>query len=75
MTITFQSPVLFVRDIAASGRFYQELLGQKVEVDEGLSLIFEGGFALWQADHAFHGRPARTARVAERHQLPSPRRT
>ena len=53
MTITFQSSVLFVRDIAASRRFYEELLGQAVETDHGPSAIFESGFGLWQIDHAF----------------------
>jgi len=52
MTITFQSTVLFVQDIAASARFYRELLGQKVEMDHGPSMILDG-FALWQIDHAF----------------------
>jgi len=53
MTITFRSSVIFVRDIAASGRFYEELLGQEVEAIEGPSMTFKGGLALWQVDHAF----------------------
>jgi catechol 2,3-dioxygenase-like lactoylglutathione lyase family enzyme len=53
MTITFQSSAVFVQDIAASRRFYEELLGQDTEVDHGLSVTFQGGLALWQIDHAF----------------------
>ena len=53
MTLTYQSCVLFVQDIVASRRFYEELLGQQVEIDHGLSITFKGGFALWQVDHAF----------------------
>jgi catechol 2,3-dioxygenase-like lactoylglutathione lyase family enzyme len=53
MTITFQSAVIFVQDIAASRRFYGELLDQKVALDFGPSVELEGGLALWQIDHAF----------------------
>lgn len=52
MKIQPMSAVLFVRDIQASRRFYEEVLCQKVELDLGLNVGFEGGFALWQADHA-----------------------
>lgn len=52
MGIRFQSAVFFVRDIAASRRFYEQLLGQKVLMDHGPNVGFEGGFALWQVDHA-----------------------
>jgi catechol 2,3-dioxygenase-like lactoylglutathione lyase family enzyme len=53
MTITFQAPAILCRDLAISRRFYEELLGQQVERDEGPSIPFKGGFALWQVDHAF----------------------
>jgi len=53
MKITYQSSVIFVQDVAASRRFYEELLGQEVEMDFGPSVGFKGGFALWQVDHAF----------------------
>jgi len=61
MGITFQSPVLLVRDIAASRRFYEGLLEQKVEIDHGLYVEFGAGFALWdvaQATHVIYGQPA-----------------
>lgn len=60
MSIKYQSTVLFVRDIGESRRFYEGLLGQKVDMDFGLNVGFEEGFALWQSDHAFstiYGRP------------------
>ena len=50
--IRFLSSVLFVSDITASRRFYEELLGQKVEGDFGLNVGFAGGFAIWQSAHA-----------------------
>jgi len=53
MDITYRSCVIFVQDIAASRRFYEELLGQAVEMDFGPSVDLQGGFALWQIDHAF----------------------
>jgi catechol 2,3-dioxygenase-like lactoylglutathione lyase family enzyme len=53
MTIQFQSSVLFVRDIQASRRFYEELLGQEVEMDFGANVGYKGGFAIWQVDSAF----------------------
>jgi catechol 2,3-dioxygenase-like lactoylglutathione lyase family enzyme len=53
MTIQFQASVLFVRDIQASRRFYEELLGQEVLLDHGPNVGFKGGFAIWQVDHAF----------------------
>ncbi|HOU16236.1 MAG TPA: VOC family protein [Anaerolineae bacterium] len=52
MHIQCQPPVIFVRDIAASRRFYEGLLGQQVAIDMGINLSFTGGFALWQVDHA-----------------------
>jgi catechol 2,3-dioxygenase-like lactoylglutathione lyase family enzyme len=52
MDVSYQSPVIFVQDIAASRHFYEDLLGQQVELDHGPSVVFKGGFALWQVDHA-----------------------
>jgi catechol 2,3-dioxygenase-like lactoylglutathione lyase family enzyme len=45
--------VVFCRDIAASRRFYEDLLGQEVEMDFGPNVGFKGGLALWQVEHAF----------------------
>ncbi|MBN1454596.1 MAG: VOC family protein [Anaerolineales bacterium] len=52
MTIQCQPPVVFVKDIAISRHFYEDLLDQKVAMNMGVNLSFEGGFALWQVDHA-----------------------
>jgi catechol 2,3-dioxygenase-like lactoylglutathione lyase family enzyme len=64
MDISYQSCILFVRDIAASRRFYEVLLGQQVELDHGSSIVYKSGPALWHVDHAFetiYGRPPDTA--------------
>jgi catechol 2,3-dioxygenase-like lactoylglutathione lyase family enzyme len=53
MDIAYQAPAIFVQDIAASRRFYEELLGQEVKMDFGPAVDFAGGFHLWQIDHAF----------------------
>jgi catechol 2,3-dioxygenase-like lactoylglutathione lyase family enzyme len=66
MTITFQSSVIFVQDIAASRRFYEELLGQEIEMDVGPSVEFKGGFSLWQIDHAFQIIYQHVPDIAER---------
>jgi len=53
MTIQYQSSVLFVRDIQASRRFYEDVLGQEVLMDHGPNVAYKSGFAIWQVDHAF----------------------
>ena len=50
MSISFQSAVLFVQDIAQSRQFYEGLLGQTVEMDFGANVGYHGGFAIWQID-------------------------
>jgi catechol 2,3-dioxygenase-like lactoylglutathione lyase family enzyme len=52
MEIKLVSSVIFVKDMQVSRRFYEEVLGQKVLMDHGPNIGFEGGFALWQRDHA-----------------------
>jgi catechol 2,3-dioxygenase-like lactoylglutathione lyase family enzyme len=52
VSIKFQSGVIFVKDVEASRRFYEGLLGQEVEMDFGPNVGFVGGFAIWQVDHA-----------------------
>ena len=52
MNINFKSSVIFVRDIDSSRHFYQDLLGQEVEMDFGLNVGFKNGLALWQVNHA-----------------------
>jgi catechol 2,3-dioxygenase-like lactoylglutathione lyase family enzyme len=52
MEIKLVSSVLFVKDIQVSRHFYETVLGQKVLMDHGPNVGFEGGFAIWQAEHA-----------------------
>lgn len=52
MEIKLVSSVLFVKDIQASRHFYETVLAQKVLMDHGPNVGFEGGFAIWQTDHA-----------------------
>jgi catechol 2,3-dioxygenase-like lactoylglutathione lyase family enzyme len=66
MTVQFQSSVIFVRDIQTSRRFYEELLGQEVEMDFGANVGYKGGFAIWQVDSAFSMIYQRPAEESER---------
>lgn len=52
MQIKFVSAVIMVDDIPASRKFYEEILGQKVIMDHGPNVAFEGGFSIWARDHA-----------------------
>lgn len=72
MDLKLISSVLFVRDIQASRRFYEELLGQKVLMDHGPNIGYEGGFALWQTDHAnlmIFGTPSPEGRSTDLSQM------
>ena len=60
--ITYQSAVVFVKDIQASRNFYEDLLGQEVGFDFGENVSFTGGFAIHDANHIseiMFGRPAK----------------
>ena len=66
MDAQFQSSVIFVQDIPASRQFYEGLLGQQVLMDHGPNVGYVGGFALWQAEHAYQtifGRPCQAKRL------------
>jgi len=52
MDISYQGAVIYVRDMPASRHFYEGLLEQVVLMDHGPNIGFQGGFALWQVDHA-----------------------
>jgi len=52
MDLKLVSAVLFVKDIQAARAFYEDVLGQRVVMDHGPNVGFEGGFALWQGEHA-----------------------
>lgn len=51
MSIKYSSAVLMVKDIAVSRKFYEQLLGQPVQLDHGECVSF-GGFAIWQSQYA-----------------------
>ena len=53
VSIKFKSAVLFVKDMAASRRFYEEFLAQQVEVDFGANVGYVGGLALWEVGSAY----------------------
>lgn len=42
----FCGPMLCVRDMEASKRFYTGLLGQKLVLDYGENVTFDGGFSI-----------------------------
>jgi len=50
----FHSVVLLVEDIERSKRFYSVVLGQKVVMDFGRNVGYEGGLAIWERDYALN---------------------
>lgn len=42
----FQAPMLVVKDMSRARTFYETVLGQKVILDFGANITFDGGFAL-----------------------------
>lgn len=49
--LKYAGVLIAVKDIAVSRRFYEECLGQKVQMDFGVNVGFEGGLAIHQKDH------------------------
>lgn len=47
-SITYQSAVVFVKDIETSKKFYIEVLGMRIDSDFGMDVILEGGLTLFQ---------------------------
>lgn len=52
MNIKYEGVAVMVADLEASRRFYEGVLGQKVLMDNGPHVAYEGGFSLWEAGHA-----------------------
>ena len=50
----FESALFFVKDVEKSKNFYVNVLGQKILMDFGRNVGFEGGFAIWEADYALN---------------------
>ena len=61
MNAQFCSAVLFVRDMMASRYFYEQLLGQQIDMDLGINVGYVGGLSLWELeavyDVVFHHAP------------------
>lgn len=49
--LKFISPLIVVDDIGRSRLFYEQLLGQKVKIDFGQNVVFEGEFAIHLKPH------------------------
>lgn len=66
MSIRLESAVMLVADMATARHFYEDVLEQHVALDLGVNVAYEGGFALWQRDHAhaiMQGKHAESAAV------------
>ena len=50
----YRSVVLLVNDIEKSKNFYNVILGQKIVMDFGRNVGFEGGLAIWEKDYALN---------------------
>ena len=50
----FRSVVLLVKDVEKSKYFYNVVLGQKIMMDFGKNVGFEGGLAIWEQDYALN---------------------
>jgi len=50
----FQAAVFFVADVERSKHFYRDLLGQKVTMDFGANVTFEGGLSIWETNYALN---------------------
>ena len=52
--LKFESAVFFVRDVEKSKIFYVNILGQKIIMDFGRNVAFEGNFAIWEEEYALN---------------------
>ena len=52
MDMRFEGSVILVKDVEASRRFYEGLLGLRVKEDFGRYVGYEGGLGIWEADFA-----------------------
>ena len=50
----YRSCVLLVKDIEKSKHFYNIILGQKIVMDFGRNVGFQGGLAIWEKDYALN---------------------
>ncbi len=52
VSVKYRMPVLLVKDISVSKRFYQDLFSLEIENDFGENLAFKASFSLWQKKRA-----------------------
>lgn len=52
--LVYHSCVLLVNDVEKSKHFYNTILGQKIIMDFGRNVGFEGGLGIWQRDYALN---------------------
>ena len=50
----YRSCVLLVKDVEKSKHFYNSIVGQKIVMDFGRNVVFEGGLAIWERDYALN---------------------
>lgn len=50
----YQAAVFFVSDVEKSKHFYNVILGQKITVDFGANVGFEGGLSIWEKNYALN---------------------
>ncbi|WP_418991399.1 VOC family protein [Alistipes sp.] len=62
MKLTFEAPLLAVRDVERSKRFYCELFDQKVVLDFGENVTFSDGFAIQEGFDRLTGIPRASIR-------------
>ena len=55
--MVYKSMVIAVRDMERSKKFYQGLFGQKIVLDFGANVVFEGGFSIQERFDQLAGIP------------------
>lgn len=49
----YNGAVFFVDNVEQSKKFYTDILGQKIEMDFGRCVGFNGGFSIWDSSYAY----------------------
>ena len=49
---TFSMPVIFVKKIAISKKFYQDIFSLEIEHDFGANIVFKNSISIWQKERA-----------------------
>ncbi len=53
-TLKYESAVFFVKNMEISKKFYTEILDQKITMDFGKNVIFQGGLSIWEEEYALN---------------------